>query len=173
MSTITIKVELDTGGELSVDLPLFEYGDVGTHQRRQVAGETDGGQLFVQDLMVEDQFIDFTWEWLSEKDRSNLLLFLRAANFRQKPITFEISGKSFPTGLNTGQTFNGAALTTGMTRKSCEAVLNTGATVQPDVAILNNVFLEQSEVSLEQIRNENSNVTLRVRIPGGPIVAGG
>lgn len=171
--SVTLKVELEGGGVLSVTVPDFEFGDVDQFVRRQQAAETDGGQVFSQDLQVEDQFIDAGWNMLDSKARSDLMQFLRAAVYRQRKVTLEIGGGAFAVPLSTGQVIAGQPIGTGFVPRSCDPALGTHATVQPDTAVINGARIEQSEAAFEQIRNARASVTLRFRVEGGPISAGG
>ncbi len=84
-----------------------ELGDRTLTERRQAAGETEGGRLFVQDLGVEDQFIEGSWSGLTKCERDDLLGFFTAVKYRfgQSKLTVTGGGSQVPVG--TGGTWSG------------------------------------------------------------------
>ena len=169
----TFTVNKTGGGTATMTLPDAEFGDIVSHVRRQATAVSDGGTKFVQDLKVEDEFIDAQWIWLDDDNRSDILIFIRAADFQSKPFSISITGSrfpSFPVGLNTGQSIEGSVINTG-DDPVCSKALNTGQTVRPDTAFLTNVFFENPDFVFEQVKDGRSQIAMRFRIPGGPIIA--
>lgn len=141
-----------------------ELGDVEENIHRQVAGETDAGQVFVEDLGVVDAFLDVQFASLSIQERADMERFFgpQGANRRALPFAIEVSGRHLMVGLNTGQTINGVPLNTGQG-------FNTGDRVVPDTARLAIVFLDQSRIDWNQPRPRQFSAGMRFRIHAGPI----
>lgn len=164
----TISTTPDQGGTASAVLRDPEFGEVSGHDRRQFFIESDGGQIFTQDLEVEDRFLDVRWRWIDDAEWTGLLKVLRAGRWRFGTYSIAISGSNpFAVPLGTGQSIGGVPINTGNG-------LSTGDTVFADTATLGGLKLEQSLAEIETIRNQRGAVPLRFRLPPiSEIQAGG
>ena len=143
--------------EVVVRNPAF--GDVFRRARRQAAGETEGGRLFVQDLGTEQSFYEGTWENLNRCERRDLDAFFGVdlANKRLRRFTLGVSG-------NTDLAFlvgTGQGWSTGDD-------LSTGDLVVPETASFGEVRLEQSDVQFVAVSRQRYTTSLRFRLYGNP-----
>jgi hypothetical protein len=123
-------------------------------------------------LGVEDRFIEGTWEWLNNQERSDLLRVFEAALYRGRVIALTITGGTFPAKLNTGMSIDGTPITTGMT-VTCPGsrTLTTGEIVNADTVEIPRTYLDQSDWAMEQVRNGFAHTQLRFRVEAGPATA--
>lgn len=142
-------------GLVSVTIRNPAFGDVYREARRQAAGETEGGRLFVQDLGLERVFYEATWENLNLCERRDLSFFFGKDGTAKRLRRFFMSvndNNNLAFLIGSGQGFN-----TGQG-------LNTGTLVIPQSASFGEVRLEQSELSFIATPRDRYTTTLRFRL---------
>lgn len=143
-----------------------EFGETWTSDRRQVAAQSDGGQEFVEDLGLQDRFVEARWAALDAIEWSDLERLFRAARWRFTKIDIDIDspGAPFPFELSTGLSQEGVELNTG--QSVCAGrELNTGDTVLADKGRLAGVFLDTSRTSFAHQRTARAGLSLVFRLP--------
>ena len=136
-----------------------EFSERTTEVRRQGKGVTEAGLVFVQDLGEQNEFIEGSWTWLTPAMRSALLLFFGPnGTLRQgRGFALTITGMNFPVVIGTGMVIDGVGLGTGQG-------YGTGQTVVPDTVVLDDVRLDQPDLSFAQQRNDRYSTELAFRI---------
>lgn len=142
---------------VTATVPDPRLGDTWQTIRRQVAVPSDGGQVWIQDLCVEDQNLLLTWVGLGTSRWSQLLAVLRAANWQGEPLEVSVDtpDAAFPVGIAPGMEVDEVAV-------SPEQGFSPGDVVNATKFTLR-LFLDQDSSSLEHQRNCYSAVSLRFR----------
>lgn len=146
-------------GTVIVNVRNPAFGDVFRGARRQAAGETEGGKLFVQDLGTDKFFYEATFENLTRCERRDLDGFFskELANKRLRKFSMGVQG-------NTNLAFyvgTGQGWSTGDD-------LSTGDLVVPTSASFGLTRLEQSDVQFVSIPRDRYTISLRFRLPANP-----
>jgi hypothetical protein len=146
-------------GTVVVSIRNPAFGDLSRSARRQAAGETEGGRLFVQDLGTEQRFYEATFENLNRCERRDLDAFFgeELANKRLRKFSMGVEGnKNLAFLVGTGQGW------------STGDDLSTGDLVVPATASFGLVRLEQSDVQFAATPRDRYTTSLRFRIYGTP-----
>ena len=136
-----------------------EFSDITRLSRAQRRGLTDGGLVFVQDLVTRVQLVEGAWTWLTPTERGDLEEFFGSGgSLRQsRKFSISISGThSYPQVIHAGMVVGGATVQAG--------VYKAGQFVTPDTATLNNVRLDQADLAFTQERTDRFSLSLRFRI---------
>ena len=142
-------------GFVQVNVRSPEFGDVHSKDRRQPSGETEGGELFIQDVGVDQKFFDAPLTNLTATERADLEFFFSkdVANKRQRPFELRVvDNKCFGLGIATGQGWS-----TGDN-------LASGSIVFPAFGTFGLVRLEQTRISFSSIPRDRFATSLRFRI---------
>lgn len=162
MSSVwTFTTDPDAGGTVTAVMGPPERNDAYQRVRRQAVATSDGGDVFVQDLGVEDEFLNLRWENAKPSEWSGLDRVLRAANWRSRRIQISVTGdKAFPVGIGPSQTVDGLALSPGQGHSPGDTVLATAFTLS--------VKLDQSQSEWEHQQEAKGSIALRFRtVPNG------
>ena len=90
--TWTLSTVPEQGGLASVTLRNPELGLVWPHDRKQSRILSAAGQVHVQDLGIEDRFLELPWRNLNQTEWSGLLKVLRAAGWSARVMKLVVSG---------------------------------------------------------------------------------
>jgi len=142
-------------GLVRVEIRNPEFGDSYSLDRRQAAGETEGGKLFVQDLGTEERYYEGTWTNLTAEERRRIEYFFgyEVANKRMRRFTFGVFDNArIPVRVGTDQ---GCGTGDGLT---------TGQFKCPSTASFGQARLEQSAIQFSAIPPDRYTVSLRFRL---------
>jgi hypothetical protein len=134
-----------------------DYGDVHTRDRRQLRRLSDGNQVWIQDLTVEDRYLRVGWSGLSIEEWSGLHRVLSNAPWMAGRIQADVDGRApFPVGIAPGMEINCVPLSPGQGYSPGQIVPATKFTLS--------LFLEQSRLEVEQQRAARGSISLQFRL---------
>lgn len=153
--SFTFEITRPGVGLVSIEIRNPEFGDTTRFSRRQERGETEAGVLFLQDLGVDMEFYDATWQSLTRCERRDLEYFFgpSGTTYAQRPFTMGVENNvalAFPVG--TGQGWSTAD------------ALASGSLVVPLSASFGMVKLEQSQIQFAATPRDRYTTSLRFRI---------
>ncbi len=143
-----------------------DRAEVHTEARRQVRSESDGSQVWVQDLPVTDKFLELRWTALDITELSDLKEVFRAARWQADPITINVAGtKVYPVGIAPDQEILGIGV-------SPDQGFSPGDTVKATQFSLS-VSLDQSQAAFTDTFERFGGLPLRFRILTSAVLQAG
>lgn len=172
--TWVLTTDGPSGGKVTATVRNPILGERWTDQRRQAAVESDGAEVYIQDLGITDQLLEVAWRDLNPREWSQLRRLLLQAGFRRQLIDVTFSGSEMPVPLSVGQTIDGVPLSVGQVPCYEPAGIGVGDDAFPDGGTLGSLQLEQSSVTFEHRLPTRGDITLVFRVPNNSqLQAGG